>query len=199
MIAALVLAAGRSQRMGRPKLTLPWKDTTVIGQVLATLRVAGVTRIVVVTGASAEAVRDALAPDGAPGPEVEYAHNTGYAQSEMLASIQCGLAALGNQAEAALIALGDQPQLRADTVRAVLDAYRAGQPGLVVPSHANRRGHPWLVDRALWPLLLSLSPLATPRDFLRAHAGQIRYVESADDSILRDLDTPQDYERERGG
>ena len=194
MIAAIVLAAGQSRRMGQPKLLLPWKDTTVLEHVLATLKVGSVDRRLVVTGHAGKAIQEAVRDR-----EIIFISNDDYAQGEMLSSIQCGLRALGEEIEAALIVLGDQPQLRAGTVQAVLGAYRETRPGLVVPSHSHRRGHPWLADRALWPALLALSPAGTPREFLQAQADLIRYVEIADDSILRDIDTPEEYQRERDG
>jgi molybdenum cofactor cytidylyltransferase len=60
-----------------------------------------------------------------------------------------------------------------------------------------RRGHPWLVDRALWPELLALQSPYTLRDFLTAHAGEIRYLDVDTDSILQDLDTPEDYTQQK--
>lgn len=192
MIAAIVLAAGASRRMGRPKLTLPWGGTSVIGQVVSVLQNAGLEHITVVTGAGREQVEQALA-----GYPVRFAYNSGYAQSEMLGSIQAGLRAMPPEAQAALITLGDQPQIRPATVAALLDAFASHPAPLILPSHHGRRGHPWLIRRDLWPDLLALRPPATPRDFLRAHADSILHLEWAEDSILRDLDTPEDYERER--
>jgi CTP:molybdopterin cytidylyltransferase MocA len=60
-----------------------------------------------------------------------------------------------------------------------------------------RRGHPWLLDRSLWPEVMSLQPPRTLRDVLNEHASQIEYLVVANDSILRDVDTPQDYENQR--
>jgi molybdenum cofactor cytidylyltransferase len=192
-IGALVLAAGQSRRMGRPKLPLPWQGRTVIGQVVHVLVEAGVEPIVVVTGAARPQVEAALA-----GWAVWLAHNPAYADGEMIRSLQVGLESLvPTSAQAALVVLGDQPQMQPQVVQAVLEAGRqAGPPGaLVVPSYRLRRGHPWLAPRRLWPELLALQPPATLRTFLNAHQSHIHYLPLETDSILQDLDTPADYEQ----
>ena len=112
----------------------------------------------------------------------------------MISSIQAGLQAIPAIVEAAIIGLGDQPQVQEKTIRAIVSAYEQTRSPLVVPSFNNQRGHPWLVDRSLWPEILSLPASATSRQFLSAHASHVEYV-PADHSILQDLDTPADYER----
>lgn len=193
-IAALVLAAGLSRRMGRPKMLLPWGERTVLGQVLFTLQEAGVSHRLVVSGAEREAI-EAIAR----GAGAECLYNPQYAEGEMLSSIQIGLRELERreEIEAALICLGDQPQIEVQVVRRLLEVWSESRAPLIVPSYGGRRGHPWLVARALWPELLRLSPPATARDFLQAQAAQITYVLVETASILQDLDTPQEYERFR--
>ena len=190
-IAAVILAAGQSRRMGQPKLLLPWGNTTVLGQALAVFAEAGIEEIVVVTGGTREQV-EALV-----GASARTVFNPEYAEGEMLSSIQVGLGALGPSTRAALISLGDQPQVQKETVRAVCEAYARSQSPLVVPSHHLRRGHPWLADRSVWPELLSLPAGQTPREFLNAHAGLIHYVNIDTPTILEDLDTPEDYLKSR--
>jgi molybdenum cofactor cytidylyltransferase len=194
MIAAIILAAGLSRRMGEPKMLLPWGKISVIEHVISIFMAAGVRDIVVVTGSARQEVEKVT--EAYP---VRRVHNSNYANSEMLSSLQCGLRALADETEAALIGLGDQPQVEARTVRLVCDSFRDHPSGLVVPSFNMRRGHPWLVARSLWGELLDMQPQASPRDFLNRHAAQIRYVETDTSSILADLDTPEDYRRARPG
>ncbi len=99
---------------------------------------------------------------------------------------------------AALIGLGDQPQVQEETIRSICAAFTRNASPLVIPSFENRRGHPWLVSRPLWPEFLALPAATTPRQFLDAHAGQIEHV-AAGPSILQDLDTPEEYARQRPG
>jgi len=173
--------------MGRFKLTLPWGERTVVGQVVATLEAAGLAEIVIVTGHRADEVSAALA-----GTSARCVHNAGYASGEMLGSIQTGLAAMAANIKAALICLGDQPQMEADTVRAVLAAGEAaGWAKIVIPSYQMRAGHPILLPRWLWPEILACQ--GTLRDVLAAHRDQSEYLTVQTPSILADLDTPDDY------
>ncbi len=188
MIAAVVLAAGLSRRMGRQKLALPWGDSTVIGQVVGTLVRAEVSEIVVVTGGAQQEIQNALL-----GQSVRLVFNPEYANGEMLRSIQVGLGALGADVGSALIALGDQPQIQEEVVRGLVEVAREGRARLVVPSYRMRRGHPWCVSRALWREILVMGAPATMRDFLDAHGDEVYYYPVETDSILLDLDTPEDY------
>jgi molybdenum cofactor cytidylyltransferase len=114
----------------------------------------------------------------------------------MLSSIQAGLVALGSGTRAALIGLGDQPQVREETIRHICTAFVQTESPIVIPSFQSRRGHPWLATKPLWPEILGLPLSTTPRQFLDTHAEQIEYV-AADKSILQDLDTPEDYKLQR--
>lgn len=199
-IAAIVLAAGASRRMGQPKLLLPWGETTVIGQVTGTLQAcAELAEIVVVTGSWQAEIEAALQEQtNQPGkPGLRMVHNGLHFEGEMLSSVQCGLAALPEACEATLIALGDNPQLEPEVVSEILAAYRQSGAALLIPSYQMRRGHPWLVGRALWGAIRALTARNTLRDFLAEHSRLIQYVNVGTPSILQDLDTPEDYHRQR--
>jgi molybdenum cofactor cytidylyltransferase len=191
MISAIILAAGQSKRMGQPKMLLPWGELTVLGQVISTYQAAGVQDVLVVTGGAREQVDGIVRQHGA-----RSVFNELFAGGEMLSSLQCGLGLLSREetgVEAALIGLGDQPQLQAGAVRQICAAFGKQPARLILPSFQMRRGHPWLVARPLWNELLELQPPQSPRDFLNRHAGEILYVEVDNPSILADLDTPDDY------
>ncbi|HPH95159.1 MAG TPA: nucleotidyltransferase family protein [Anaerolineaceae bacterium] len=192
MIGAVVLAAGLSQRMGRPKMILPWGSSTVIGQVVDVLIQSGSMPVVVVTGGWQAEVEQAL-----QGKLVQMVFNPDYANGEMLCSLQEGLRSLPAACEAALLALGDQPQIDPTTVRALLGAYRQKPAPVVMPSYQMRRGHPWLLRRDTWPEIWSLKPPQTLRDFLTKYKDAIQYVVVDTPLILEDMDTPEDYERLR--
>lgn len=187
---ALVLAAGLSRRMGRFKLTLPWAGRTVIGQVVATLEAAGLREIVVVTGHRTEEVVAALTGTGA-----RCVFNPAYATSEMLSSVQVGLAALDEDCPAALLCLGDQPQMEVATVQAVVAAGRAaGWQKIIIPSYRMRAGHPILLPRWLWDEIRAGEN--TLRDVLAAHRPETVFVTVETPTVLADLDTPEEYERQ---
>ena len=186
MMAAIVLAAGQSRRMGRNKLLLPFGRSTVIETIVTEVQSGEVNDTVVVTGYERERIEAQLARY-----PVRCVFNPDYARAEMLASVQVGLRALAENIEAALIVLGDQPRIQRDIIRRVIEAYRPG--ALIIPSFERRRGHPILLDRSIWPDVLAAPIEATLRDVINAHAECIRYVEVESDSVLRDIDTPDDY------
>lgn len=190
-VSAIVVAAGLSTRMGEPKQLLPYGEHTVIEQIVSVLLECPLDEVVVVTGHEREAVEARLA-----GWPVRPVFNPNYQEGEMLSSVQCGISALGPEAHAALIVLGDQPQLEASVVRRLVDLYQEVGGGLVMPSFQMRRGHPILVDRAYWPEILSLPSDKTLREVINTHADDIHYVEVETDSVLRDIDTPEEYQQE---
>jgi molybdenum cofactor cytidylyltransferase len=195
-VSAILLAAGESKRMGRPKMLLPWGNSTVLGQVVATFAAAGIGDLVVVTGGARREVEALVAELAADFP-VRPVFNPRYRSGEMLSSIQAGLAALAPGQEAALVGLGDQPQVREAVVRHICAVFSATNAALVIPSFDNRRGHPWLAARSLWAEFLALPQTTTPRQFVQSHTAEITYLTVEDDSILRDVDTPEDYARQR--
>jgi len=193
-ISAVLLAAGLSSRMGQPKLLMPWGRTTVLGQVVSVFAASEMEEIIVVTGGARRQVENLVFLLAKDFP-VRSVYNPKYVHG-MLGSIQAGLAALDSQSSAVLIGLGDQPQVLVKTVRSICTAFIQTGSQLVVPSFQNHRGHPWLVARPLWTRILALSTSITSRQFLNTYASQVNYV-SADQSILQDLDTLEDYERQR--
>lgn len=188
MISALILAAGQSRRMGQPKMPLQWGESTVLEHVIVTFQNAGADEILVVIGAARDQV-EALV-----GGSAETIFNPEHAAGEMLSSVQVGLGGLNSRAEAALIALGDQPQVQESSVRQVIESFQQSGASLVVPSFQMRRGHPWLVAQEHWDEIQHMRSPETLRDFLNQHANEIRYVVTDNESVLHDIDTPEDYQ-----
>jgi len=136
----------------------------------------------------------------------ELVFNPDYNSTEMLVSFQTGLSHIlmdnileNRKVNVALVVLGDQPQIEAQVVQSILDVYKITTEEIIVPSFQNRRGHPWLVSRALWPDILTIPADQSLRSFLNRHNEAIHYLECNCPSILKDLDTPQDWENERPG
>jgi molybdenum cofactor cytidylyltransferase len=190
-VTAIILAAGQSRRMGQPKMLLPWGGTTVLGKVIETLKAAGLQDFIVVTGGAREQVEAIV------GESARVVFNAEYLNSEMLSSIQCGLGAVKPQAQAALICLGDQPQVRVESVQVILQEYESTGASLIIPSYQMKRGHPWLVARELWNQILEMRSPESPREFLNRHAKEIKYINVDTPDILADLDTPEDYLKSR--
>jgi molybdenum cofactor cytidylyltransferase len=191
-VSAVVLAAGLSTRMGKPKMLLPWGDTTVLEKVVGTLLEAGVHQPVVVTGSGYDQLCVILGKY-----PVRLVFNPRYTDGEMLHSLQTGIASLGSAIQAVFIVLGDQPQLQSGTVKSLLNEYESVHASLIIPSYQMHRGHPWLIGKNLWQELLELKLPETLRDFLRRHAADIHYLNIDNPTILEDLDTPDEYQKFR--
>lgn len=192
-VGAVVLAAGLSSRMGEHKLLLPWRDNrTIIEHVVEQLIKSRLDPIVVVTGHQAKEVKSKLEQW-----DVQVVHNKAFQSGDMLSSLKVGLSAMPASTTAALLVLGDQPSIQPKVINKVLLAYAEHRHDLVIPSYQMRRGHPVLLGRRYWADLKALPNSATPRQLYDMHADRIHYVNVDNDSILRDIDTRQDYERER--
>ncbi len=206
MISAIVLAAGRSKRMGRCKPLLPYGNRTVIEQIVFTLFKTGVDETIVVTGCDGDLVQEVLTP-----LPVRVIHNFDYKNGGMLSSIKTGLrtASLGgtrdkndagtgySEGGAVLFCLGDQPAIEGPAVARLVSAYKkAKKKKILIPSCGGRAGHPILVPDPYWRRILDLPLDQSLRDVTRDPETAVQYVEFETDSILQDMNTPEDYERE---
>ena len=183
-IAAILLAAGRSRRMGRCKQLLPLGDTTVIGRCLETLRAGGIDRIVTVVSPEGERVAEA-----ARFGRSEVAVNC-EPDGDMVSSVRSGRDLLPADVAGVLIALCDCPLVASETVRRLAAAHRTSPDNIIQPVYAGRRGHPLLIPRQV---LDGLAPGMTLRDLLRLEPSRVVMIEVNDPGILVDMDTPEDY------
>jgi molybdenum cofactor cytidylyltransferase len=192
VISAIVVAAGLSTRMGQLKQLLPYGAHTVIEQIVSVLLASAAEEVLVVTGHEREAVETALAKW-----PVRTVFNPDYAQGEMLSSVKAGLRAANAESRAALLAVGDMPAIEEDVVAQLAQAYRvAGDRHVCIPSYQMRAGHPVLVPRPYWKAILSIPEDKNLRSVLRARSTHVHWVVVDTASVLRDIDTPADYQRE---
>ncbi|MEZ4646725.1 MAG: nucleotidyltransferase family protein, partial [Chloroflexota bacterium] len=192
-VAAVVLAAGESRRMGAAnKLLLPWGKTMVLGQVLAEVSGTAVYDTLIITGHEADTVAQIAAAHG-----MAAVHNPQYAAGEMLSSLQTAVRQLPPHVDAVLVILADQPLVTAAMMELLLAAYWQGTHDLIAPVYQGQRGNPVLIGRRFFPELLALPPGAAPRHLLRRHAAELHLVPMPDDAILLDMDDREAYERIR--
>jgi CTP:molybdopterin cytidylyltransferase MocA len=192
-VVAVVLAAGASSRMGRPKALLDLDGQTVLERVLGACAGGGAAAAVLVTSPGGEAVR----AGGATGPLPVLQAVNPNPERGMLSSLQVGLQVLPAGTAGFLLFPVDFPIVPADEVARLREAFAARLPGqrIFIPSFQRRRGHPVLIDAELGPEFLALGAEASARVVLAAHDGEIAYVAAADDRVLMDMDTPEDYQR----
>jgi molybdenum cofactor cytidylyltransferase len=186
-ITAVLLAAGRSRRMGAFKPLLPFGGVSVVERCVENLRAAGVDKVVVVVGHRADEVRAALAHL----PQVLFAFNDD-AESEMGVSIARGVEMVAADARALLVALVDQPATPPEVVMSLIEAWGAGAR-LVAPEWRGRGGHPVLIDLALREEILRLVPREGLRALFDAHRGEVVRVPAKSPFVARDMDTWDDY------
>lgn len=187
MICALVLAAGRSERMGTQKLLLPLAGKPVVAHIVDELSHSRVERIVVVTGQDGERLQTALA-----GRKVQFVENPDPA-SDMFGSVRRGLRGLSPNCEAALVVLGDQPGITHHLVNELVTCWQSNKGKIVLPICHGHHGHPVLISSQYFEELLSDS-CTDLRAFRNAHPNEVYHVSVS--SILEDMDTPADYHRQ---
>ncbi|MBD0372953.1 MAG: nucleotidyltransferase family protein [Pyrinomonadaceae bacterium] len=186
-VAAILLAAGQSRRMGAFKPLLPFGDETVAERCVRYLREGGAEEVLVVTGHRSEEVRRAL--QHLP---VSFALNA-EAESEMGESIKRGVAELPDETDAILIALVDQPAIPPEVPQALIEEWRRTRARLLVPEYAGRGGHPVLLDATLRPELLNLDRQRSLRALFDKHREEVSRVPVESPYIARDMDTWDDY------
>lgn len=187
MINALVLAAGESRRMGKPKPLLRFGDATFLEQIVSVLRLSDADRITIVLGARAESIRASVDLSG-----VEVVVNEDY-QEGQLSSLIAGLKSVPPQAEAILLCLVDNPFLTSEVVNRVIQAFRTAQNPIVIPTCKSRRGHPALFARSVFDELLNAPAGEGARSVVNADPGRVLEVDVRDPSIRIGIDTPEDY------
>jgi molybdenum cofactor cytidylyltransferase len=183
-VAAVLLAAGKSSRMGRCKPLLPLGDETVIKRCLKTLYQGGVNEIIVVVSIHGDEVARAARKH-----PVLIAVNPDES-GDMASSIRAGRDATPPETTGIIVALCDYPLVMPGSVRALIDQHQRYPDSIITPTCNGRRGHPLLLPRLI---LAELAAGITLRDLLRKDATRIREVPLDDTGILMDMDTPDDY------
>jgi molybdenum cofactor cytidylyltransferase len=189
----VILAAGQSRRMGRPKLLLPWKQTTVLGHLMEQWKKLPVRQLAVVCSETARELHADMDRLGLPASNriINPAPERG-----MFSSIQCAGNWPGWKPELThwLITLGDQPHLRIETLQTLLEFGSRNSEKICQPLRKAHRRHPVLMPKRVF------AELANPatenlKSFLEAHASALAGFECDDAGLDSDLDTPEDYER----
>ena len=192
MIPGIVLAGGKSSRMGSPKalLRIGSSGENFFDRVTGTLLAGGVHSVVVVVGADAVAIRAQCTPR----PGVRIIDNPDYERGQ-LTSLQAGLRAIDAGAAAALVTLIDVPLVSAATVRTLIAARRESGAPVVRPVLNGRHGHPVIFGRELFDELYRADPLRGAKAVVYAHAAEMLEIPVQDEGAFADIDTAEEYER----
>jgi len=183
--AGIILAAGVSSRMGSPKALLEFRGETFLDRLIGSLA-AYCSPVIVVLGYQPEVIRAGVRSAG----RALFVLNPEY-QLGQFSSLQCGLRAVPKTAAGAVFTPVDHPNIEAPTVARLMES----PARIAIPQYLGRHGHPVRVSRSIISEFLELCPQARARDVMRAHAGEIDYVDVADTGILDDIDDPEAYRR----
>lgn len=184
---AIILAAGKSTRMHRQKLLLPYKGKTIIEQVVVIAKKVVQHNVVVVLGSHSHEIYKQIKDTG-----VSVQQNVNYA-SGMLSSIVCGLNALPADAKAVLIFLGDQPHIPEKVPQDLIETWRTSSMGIILPVYKGKRGHPVLVETRFKTQINDLDSSKGLRLLMNRFDHEVFEVPCEVPEILRDIDTPADY------
>lgn len=184
--AAVILAAGQSSRMGRPKQLVHVAGRPLLEHTIANVRASGIGQIVLVLGAGAAEIRNVVKLEG-----VKVVENPEYEQG-MGSSLSAGLKALNKDASAALIVLADQPLIRPATLDRLIAYHAARHPQIVIPTYKGFRGNPVLLDRSVFPEVMGLSGDVGCRAIFGDHTQGIHKLAVDDVGVLLDADTSDD-------
>ncbi|HWH76233.1 MAG TPA: nucleotidyltransferase family protein [Candidatus Binatus sp.] len=189
MIAAVVLSAGESNRMGRPKALLPIDGQTFIERIVGALRESGLSRIVVVLGFNAEELRRKIGQ-----LPVEIVVNADYKLGQ-LSSLQAAVRMLEQdvKCDGMLVHLVDHPYIDPALVRVMLQKFTETGRLIIVPRHHGKRGHPVLFSRALFAELLAAPSDQGAKAVVNAHAAETLEIDTEAVGVTLDIDTPELY------
>lgn len=187
-IHPLLLAAGKSERMGRPKPFLILSGRTFVEQILAALQAGGLPRVTIVTNPAHSDRYRALDL-----PAARLVHNPDPDQG-MLSSLKIGLRSLPPEVTHAMVCLVDMPGLRSATVRELTTMVKAMPGKILIPTHDARTGHPTIFPRTVFEDLLAWQGPEGARGFIDSKEALVERIPVDDPGILTDLDTPDEFE-----
>jgi molybdenum cofactor cytidylyltransferase len=194
MVAAVILAAGDSTRMGTPKALLPDADgRPFVARIVRTFAAAGIDPVIIVTGSQHDAIVQALAADGLA-EAASCVRNPDPSRGQ-ISSLWVGLeAAVRPDLDALLMTLVDVPLVRESTVRAVVETWRRSHAPIVRPAMGDRHGHPVLFDRAVFEALRRAPIDEGAKAVVHAYADRVVNLPVDDEGCLVDVDTRAEYE-----
>ena len=191
-IECIILAAGESKRMGKPKLLLPLEQGTVLEQTIDNFLNSKVDEVIVVVGNRAEEMTNLIA-----NRPVVVAVNPVYRHG-MSTSIVAGLSFISDETQAVMLALADQPFVDTQTINHIIEAFRTHNKGIAIPVYQGRRGHPVIFAIKYKEKLLRLKGDIGGREIIDQHPSDILEVPVNCEGICIDIDTVDSYYLERG-
>ncbi len=188
MISAILLAAGESRRMGSAKALLHYQGQTFIARICNAFVTAGVDELIVVLGARADELRQALPTH----PKLRTVVNARYTLGQ-LSSLMVGIGTLSPESEAAIVNLVDHPMIETETIQTLISSFRAAPLPILIASYQGKRGHPVLFSSQIYGEILAAPLDQGAKVIVRKDPSRVREIPLDDPGILADIDTPEDY------
>lgn len=187
MINAIILAAGESKRMGKPKPLLRFNDKTFLDRIISVLKLSDADRITVVLGAEAETITKSVDLSG-----TDVVINKDY-QKGQLSSLTAAIEQRPQETDAVLVCLADSPFITEEVVNRIISKFKETNNPIVVPVFNKKRGHPVLFSSSLFNELLNAPQEQGARYVLHSNEEKVLEVETSERGILIGIDTPDDY------
>ena len=189
-ISGILLAAGESKRMGKPKLLLNLGKSNIINATIDNLLKSEIYELIIVLGHEAQKIENSLSTQD---KRIKFVTNKNYREG-MSTSIKCGVLTTSQESEAFLIALGDQPLISPKVINRLIEKYQSSDVGIVTVMHQSLRGHPVLISKKYVKEILSLNGDIGARDLLKKHLDDTTIINIESSEEFFDIDRIQDYE-----
>lgn len=188
-VSAIILAAGKSTRMGHPKALVKFNGGSFLQTIMKNFNQAGVEDIVVVLGHDSETIAEKLRL-----PDKPLVINENYEMGQF-SSFQTGIRALSKHTTGVFLALVDQPQIGAEVIRSLLASFLANPDRILIPTYRGHRGHPTVFPGRLFEEIRTAPATISARDILTDHQADILELEVQDESILWNINTKSDLQQ----
>ena len=173
-----------------PKMLLPYGDRSIIEKVIDNVIVAGIGEIILVVGSGKDEILKLTCKLPVTG-----CYNSDYRKG-MFSSVKCGFSNMEANADAVLLVLGDQPSVGPDVIKKLVEAYRESGKGIVMPVFKNKKGHPVIIDSGYREQIIGMDESETLRTLIHKHPDDVYEVIVSTDTVIKDIDTQEDYMNE---
>lgn len=189
MINAIILAAGESKRMGKPKPLLRIKNKTFLEQIIFELKLSDIDRITVVLGADAEKIKNSIDLSG-----TNMVFNENYRNGQ-LSSLIAGLKDIPEEVEAILVFLVDNPFITKEIVNKIISKFKEANSAIIVPVFGKKRGHPTLFSKSIFNEIISAPKDRGARYVIYSNREKTFEIKMNEKEILAGINTPEDYKK----
>lgn len=190
-ISGILLAAGESKRMGKPKLLLNLGESNIINTTIEKFLKSEIFELIIVLGHEAQKIE---CSSSGQDKRIKFVTNENYREG-MSTSIKCGVLTASKESEAFLIALGDQPLISPKIINRLMEKYQSSRAGIVTVMHQSLRGHPVIISKKYVQEILSLNGDIGARDLLKQHLDDTASINIESSEEFFDVDKTQDYEK----